>query len=71
TAGARLLGGGPLDDERRRLIAQRAAFGLPYGALLRHTPDPLGDLQAGRYEGLVAAELEHAGLAPRGATSSA
>lgn len=69
TAGAQLLGGGrgPDSDERRRLVAQRAAFGLPYGALLRHTRDPLGDLEAGRYEALVAAELESAGLAPGGA----
>ena len=49
--------------ERRRLLAMRAAFGLPYGALLRHTRDPLGDLEAKRYDALVAAALEDAGLA--------
>ncbi len=48
--------------ERRRLLAMRAAFSLPYGHLLRYTPDPLGDLEDGRYDALVAAALEDAGL---------
>jgi hypothetical protein len=56
---------GELSPERRRLLAMRAAFGLPYGELLRFTQDPLGDLEAGRYDALVAAELEQAGLQPR------
>lgn len=56
---------GELSPERRRLLAMRAAFGLPYGELLRFTKDPLGDLEAGRYDALVAAELEQAGLQPR------
>lgn len=56
---------GELSPERRRLLAMRAAFGLPYGELLRFTPDPLGDLEAGRYDALVSAELEQAGLRPR------
>ena len=56
---------GELSDERRRLLAMRAAFGLPYGELLRFTKDPLGDLEAGRYDALVAAELDQAGLRPR------
>jgi hypothetical protein len=56
-------GAGDLDH----LLAQRAAFGLPYATLLRHTKDPLGDLQAGRFDGLVAAVLEDAGL--RGSAS--
>jgi hypothetical protein len=51
-------GAGGLDH----LLAQRAAFGLPYATLLRHTTDPLGDLHAGRFDGLVAAVLEDAGL---------
>lgn len=55
-----------LDDhatpERRRLLAMRAAFSLPYWQLLRHTRDPLGDLAGGRYDALVAAALEDAGL---------
>jgi hypothetical protein len=54
-------GGGP---ERDRLVAMRAAFALPYGTLLRHTADPLGDLEAGRYDALVTAVLEDAGLRP-------
>lgn len=56
---------GELSPERRRLLAMRAAFGLPYGELLRFTKDPLGDLEAGRFDALVAAELEQAGLRPR------
>ncbi len=52
----------PEDDEQRRLLASRAAFGLPYGTLLRHTRDPIGDLQAGRHDALVAAAFEDAGL---------
>jgi hypothetical protein len=56
---------GELTPERRRLLAMRAAFGLPYGELLRFTSDPLGDLEAGRFDALVAAELEQAGLQPR------
>ena len=55
----------PEDDERRRLLAQRAAFGLPYATLLSHTADPLGDLAAGRLGPLVAAVREDAGLLPR------
>ena len=54
-----------LTPERRRLLAMRAAFGLPYGELLRFTDDPLGDLEAGRYDALVRAELEQAGLRAR------
>ena len=56
---------GELSPERQRLLAMRAAFGLPYGELLRFTKDPLGDLEAGRYDALVAAELDQAGLRPR------
>ena len=52
----------PEDDDHRRLLASRAAFGLPYGTLLRHTPDPLGDLRDGRHDALVAAAFEDAGL---------
>jgi hypothetical protein len=50
------------DPEIRRLLASRAAFGLPYGVLLAHTPDPFGDLAAGRYDDLIAATLQQAGL---------
>jgi hypothetical protein len=43
-------------------LAMRAAFALPYGQLLAYTRDPLGDLEAGRYDALVEAVLEDAGL---------
>lgn len=64
TAARRVLAG-TLDPERQRLVAMRAAFELPYGVLLRHTRDPLGDLGAERYEPLVAAALEDAGMSAR------
>jgi len=48
-----------------RVVAMRAAFSLPYGQLLEHTRDPLGDLAAERYDALVAAALEDAGLRSR------
>ncbi|HWN21003.1 MAG TPA: hypothetical protein VNP93_03450 [Gaiellaceae bacterium] len=54
----------PSSPEREKLLAARAAFGLPYGILLEYTDDPIGDLQAGRHEALVRAELEQAGLRP-------
>jgi hypothetical protein len=46
-------------------LARRAAYGLPYGILLRHTADPLGDLAAGRHAGLIAALAEDAGVTLR------
>ena len=48
--------------EQQHLIAMRAAFSLPYGQLLAYTRDPLGDLEQGRYDALVEAVLEDAGL---------
>jgi hypothetical protein len=63
TSASRVLEGGD-----PRLIAMRAAFSLPYGTLLAYTDDPLGDLRAERYEPLLAAAFEEAGLR---ATSSA
>ncbi|MDQ3630973.1 MAG: hypothetical protein M3417_06845 [Actinomycetota bacterium] len=63
---SRALRLGDAAPEHARLLASRAAFALPYAALLRHTPDPLGDLAAGRHDRLVAALAEDAGLrAPR------
>jgi hypothetical protein len=55
------------DDERRRLVAMRAAFSLPYAQLLAHTRDPLGDLADGRYDALIDAIAEDAGLRVTGA----
>jgi hypothetical protein len=54
-------------EERRRLVAMRAAFGLPARELARHTKDPLGDLAEGRYDPLIAAAYDEAGLRRRAA----
>lgn len=52
--------------ERRRLLAMRAAFSLPLDTLLQHTDDPLGDLEAGWLDPLIAALGDEYGLrAPR------
>jgi hypothetical protein len=65
-AAARALDGaaGAEDPERTRLIAMRAAFSIPYADLVRYTPDPLGDLAAGRYDALLAAAYDEVGLRP-------
>ena len=65
TAARRVLGDAQ-SAERRRLLAMRAAFGLPYETLLPHTPDPIGALAAGDYEPLLKALFEDAGLRPPG-----
>ena len=49
-------------EERRRLVAMRAAFCLPARALARHTKDPIGDLAEGRYDPLIDAAYDEAGL---------
>jgi len=59
---ARSVLGGLDDAERRRYLAMRAAFGLPYDELLHFTRDPIGDLVAGRHDALVAAALADVGL---------
>jgi hypothetical protein len=51
-------------EERRRLVAMRAAFSLPAGELARHSLDPIGDLAEGHYAPLIDAAYDHAGLAP-------
>jgi hypothetical protein len=59
-----------LDDtseERRRLVAMRAAFTLPATELVRHTKDPIGDLAAGHYDPLIDAAYDDAGLRRRAA----
>jgi hypothetical protein len=56
--------GEPASEERRRLIAMRAAFSLPARDLVRHTKDPLGDLEMGRYDALIKAAFQAEGLAP-------
>jgi hypothetical protein len=50
------------DPERQRLLAMRAAFGLPFRELITYTRDPFGDLAAGRYDALVRAALADVGL---------
>jgi hypothetical protein len=54
-------------EERRRLVAMRAAFSLPATELSRHTRDPIGDLAEGHYDALIEAAYDHAGLRPRAA----
>ena len=62
---AREVSGFDVDDpERRRLLAMRAAFGLPFRELLPYTRDPFGDLAEGRYDALVRAALADVGLRP-------
>ena len=51
-------------EERRRLLAMRAAFSLPFGTLVEYTRDPFGDLERGEYAHLVRALFEEAGLRP-------
>jgi hypothetical protein len=63
TAAARVIGPA-LTPERERTLAMRAAYGLPYERLVRYTRDPLGDLEDARYDRLVAAALDDAGLRP-------
>jgi hypothetical protein len=69
TAAGRVLGDAQ-GAERRHLLAMRAAFGLPYEALLAHTPDPFGALADGDYEPLLGALFEDAGLRPPGSRPS-
>jgi hypothetical protein len=52
-------------EERRQLVAMRAAFSLPASVLARHTRDPLGDLEVGRYDPLIDAAYDDAGLLRR------
>jgi len=54
-------------EERRRLVAMRAAFSLPATELARHTRDPIGDLAAGHYDALIDAAYDDAGLRRRAA----
>ena len=63
TAAARAIGP-VLTPDRERTLAMRAAYGLPYERLVRYTRDPLGDLEHRRYDRLVAAALDDAGLRP-------
>lgn len=53
---------GAHDPARERLLAMRATFSLPLRQLARFTDDPIGDLAAGRYDRLIAALRDDAGL---------
>lgn len=55
---------GPPTAEHRRLLAMRAAFHLPYTALIQYTKDPFGDLEHERYDALIQAACAEAGLRP-------
>jgi hypothetical protein len=59
------------DPERRKLLAMRAAFGLPFRELMPYTRDPFGDLAEGRYDALVAAALADVGLTHKPARRAA
>jgi hypothetical protein len=52
---------GEMTPARRQALAMRAAFGLPFDRLLRHTPDPIGDFVEDRYDPLLEALYEEAG----------
>jgi hypothetical protein len=52
---------GEMIPARRQALAMRAAFGLPFDRLLRHTPDPIGDFVEDRYDPLLEALYEEAG----------
>jgi hypothetical protein len=55
------------NEDRRRLVAMRAAFSLPATELAHHTRDPMGDLAAGHYDALIDAAYDEAGLVRRAA----
>jgi hypothetical protein len=56
---------GEMTPARRQALAMRAAFGLPFERLLRHTPDPIGDFVQDRYDPLLEALYEDAELRTR------
>lgn len=56
---------GGLTPELEELLARRAVQTLPYRKLAKITDDPLGDLAAGRFRELAAAELERLGVSAR------
>jgi hypothetical protein len=53
---------GEMTPARRQALAMRAAFGLPFGTLLKHTQDPIGDLVTDRYDPLLEALYDEAEL---------
>jgi hypothetical protein len=65
-AGRRAIrdGASPSPDVER-ILATRAISRLDYAELLAHTPDPIADFLAGRYDRLARAELTSVGLLPQ------
>src|SRR5579859_7889081 len=53
---------GPDAEQRQRLLAFRALMTLPDEVLLAYSPDPAGDLLAGRHEPLARAALASGGI---------
>ncbi len=53
-----------IGPERQRLLAMRAAFGLPWAALENYSQDPMSDLEAGHFDPLVEALYADVGLRP-------
>lgn len=64
TRAHQMLAAVPPGPERRRLLAMRAALGMPWEDLRPYTRDPIGDLEAGRLEPLLAALYADGGLRP-------
>lgn len=64
----RALTAAPADPLLKEFLARRAVATASYAELRAVSPDPFGDLRAGRFEGLAAWELERLGLdsQPRG-----
>ena len=50
--------------EANAVLAHRAVALLPFRQLMRASPDPIGDLVAGRHDALAAAMLRRAGTRP-------
>ena len=60
-----------IDRLRQEIDRQNGHAATLQTALQRYTADPLGDLAAGRYDALVDAALEEAGLSPRRRSAAA
>jgi hypothetical protein len=57
-------GAGVAATDLDRVLAQRAMYRLEYDDLLDHSPDPIGDFVAGRFDRLATAERDSVGLRP-------
>lgn len=52
------------DEQLKEALAHRALEVVPFRRLVKVSPDPIGELQAGRYDVLAAQSLRAAGLSP-------